>query len=167
MTTTGAITSIRLASKEDELDAASKLIKDYVGWTTALANVRLTDTRPATDGELRDPVGYYAAPNGRTSLATVDGSAAGFATVSYRDKTPVMTRCYVTGDHRRAGIATGLVEVAVDETRAIGHRRLVTYVPGSARAAATGILANLGFHPAPRFTNTGLVSLDLERKEVI
>lgn len=53
MTTTDTTTSIRVATGDTGLDAATKLIRGYVGWATALAKVRLSDTRPAARGELQ------------------------------------------------------------------------------------------------------------------
>jgi putative acetyltransferase len=77
------------------------------------------------DEEMATLPGKYVPPLGRLYLADQDGSYAGCVALRpLEDLTCEMKRLYVRPQHRRKGVGQVLAEIAIQEARRIGYRRL-------------------------------------------
>src|ERR1700759_901084 len=77
------------------------------------------------DEEVAGLPGKYVPPLGRLYLADQDGTYAGCVALRpLEDLTCEMKRLYVRPEHRRKGVGQVLAEVAIQEARRIGYRRL-------------------------------------------
>ncbi|HLH05953.1 MAG TPA: GNAT family N-acetyltransferase [Terriglobales bacterium] len=77
------------------------------------------------EDELATLPGKYVPPLGRLYLADQDGFYAGCVALRpLEDLTCEMKRLYVRPDYRRKGVGQVLAEIAIQEARRIGYRRL-------------------------------------------
>ena len=77
------------------------------------------------EDEVSSLPGKYVPPLGRLYLADQDGSYAGCVALRPLEvSTCEMKRLYVRPEHRRKGVGQVLAEIAIQEARRIGYRRL-------------------------------------------
>ena len=79
-----------------------------------------------TEAELADPGALYAPPGGRLLLTLLDDApVALLALKPHSPDTAEITRLYVRPDARGYGLASQLLDKAVDTARAAGYRQVV------------------------------------------
>ncbi len=142
---------IRLLAPEtpDALDLTREIFREYVD----LLGVDLSFQ--GFDEELLNLPGEYAAPDGRLTLALVDGELAGCGAfrplrdVDYPNACE-MKRLYVRKAFRRFGLGRHLAEHLIDEARRSGYSCMLLDTL-SDMEAARNLYRTLGFEEIPPY----------------
>lgn len=119
--------------------------------------------------ELESLPGKYAPPMGRLYLADQDGRYAGCVALRpLEDMTCEMKRLFVRPEYRRKGVGQVLAEIAIQEARRIGYRRLRLDSIEHEMREAVALYRWFGFHEIAPYTENPVpgaifMELDLEK----
>jgi putative acetyltransferase len=128
------------AHTPEEIQIARELFEEYAAWI----EVSLCFQNFAQ--ELLELPGYYAPPDGRLLLATVDDQIAGCAALrKIGEGTCEMKRLFLRAAFRGRGLGRKLTQAVIAEARQIGYERLrLDTLPGR-MDRAIDIYRSLGF----------------------
>lgn len=119
--------------------------------------------------EVESLPGKYVPPMGRLYLADQDGHYAGCVALRpLEDMTCEMKRLYVRPEYRRKGVGQVLAEIAIQEARRIGYRRLRLDSIEHEMREAVALYRWFGFHEIAPYTENPVpgaifMELDLEK----
>jgi len=139
------LVAVSVAATPEQRAQVRELVDELMDWFVAEHGF----DRERYNAELSEFDTLYGGERGRAFLATVDGVPAGC--VVFREYEPgvaEMRRMYVRPAYRRRGIARRLIELAEDEARSLGYRR-VQFVTSPQFEGAVELYESEGFAPIP------------------
>ena len=104
------------------------------------------------DEELASLPGTYAPPSGRLLLASYEGQLAGCVALHpLEPEIGEMKRLYLRPSVRGKGLGRTMIDVIVNEARAIGYRRLRLDTIEPLMRDAVALYRRMGFHEIPPY----------------
>jgi GNAT superfamily N-acetyltransferase len=138
---------IRDADVSRDLDEVERLWRDYLSWGNDGLESRYGFRLPVNEAIARDlhAIAKYLPPDGRLLLAVQGGRAVGTSALQrIGEETAEIKRMWVGPAHRRAGIASGMLERLIAAAVDAGYRRIRLDTPDF-MTAAHALYQSFGF----------------------
>ena len=133
---------------------ARELVGSLLQWTVDMLGDVAVAAQKGADVELDQLVDIYSAPQGSFLIARVDGEVVGTAAVRLLSpRTAELKRVYVKPAARGLGLASRMLEAAIDAARRCGASRMVLESHSEVMRSAVEMYRRRGFHEIPDYTD--------------
>jgi GNAT superfamily N-acetyltransferase len=135
---------------------ARRLVGQLVDWLGATLALDVRRDQHDSDHELECLEEFYREPTGRMLVGFLEGRACGTSGVHLMSPTTAeLRRVWVTPDARGHGLASRLLEAAIDAARSLGAETLWLETVSGPMDTAIGMYRRAGFQPIRPYSRLG------------